>query len=148
MPLIPKLGFQGLNIVLNRMLLWGLVIIFLVFAMAPFFITLLVPGFTSSDQEQATFMFRVLVPYLFLQVMSAFFITVLNAESLFGRSEFLGLTNSLLNIVILIIFYPKFGIWALVISLLLGKLVEFVFYIWQLYYYRVSISLEINDTGI
>ena len=129
----PKLGFQGLNVVLNRMLLWGLVIIVFVFALAPLFISLLIPGFTSDDQEQATFMFRVLVPYLFIQVISAFFITVLNAESLFGRSEFLGLTNSLLNIVILIIFYPKLGIWALVISLLLGKLVEFAFYIWQLY---------------
>ncbi len=69
-----KLGFQGLNVVITRMSLWGALIIITVFVLAPYFIQLLVPGFSSNDQAEATLIFRVLIPYVFLQVMSSFFI--------------------------------------------------------------------------
>ena len=128
-----NLGFQGLNVVINRMLLWGTLIMGIVFILAPFFINLLVPGFNEADKTQATLIFRILLPYLYLQLMNSFFITVLNAEKKFGRAEFLGLTNTFVNIVVLVVLYPFFGIWALVISLLLGKIIEFIFYVSQLY---------------
>ena len=129
----PNLGFQGLNVVINRMFFWGAIIIIGVFILAPYFIQLLVTGFTETDQKEATLIFRVLSPYLFLQVLNSFFITVLNAESKFGRAEFLGLTNTLVNIFVLVIFFQIMGIWALVLSLLLGKIIEFMFYVRQLY---------------
>lgn len=129
----PKLGFQALNVVINRMLLWGTLIMTIVFIFAPFFINILVPGFNIEDKEQVTLIFRTLLPYLYLQLMNSFFITVLNAEKKFGRVEFLGLINSLVNIVVLIFLYPYLGLWSLVISLLLGKIIEFIFYISQLY---------------
>lgn len=131
--IIPKLGFLGLNIVINRMLLWGTLIMAIVFVFAPFFIDLLVPGFDTTDKEQATLIFRILLPYLYLQLINSFFITVLNAEKKFGRAEFLGLTNTIANILVLVVLYNLLGIWALVISLLLGKVIEFIFYILQLY---------------
>ncbi|MFT4800291.1 MAG: putative peptidoglycan lipid II flippase [Flavobacteriaceae bacterium] len=127
------LGFKGLNIVINRMFLWGSLIIAIVFIFTPFFISLLVPGFSNEDKEQATLMFRILLPYLFLQINNSFFITVLNAEEKYGRAEFLGVTNTIVNILSLVILYPYIGVWALIISLLLGKLIEFVFYTAQLY---------------
>jgi len=127
------LGFKGLNIVINRMFLWGSLIITIVFIFTPFFINLLVPGFSNEDKEQATLMFRVLLPYLFLQINNSFFITVLNAEEKYGRAEFLGVTNTIVNILSLVILYSYIGVWALIISLLLGKLIEFVFYTAQLY---------------
>ncbi len=128
-----KLGFQGLNVVINRMLIWGGIIIFVIFIFAPIFINLLVPGFSVNDRSQAILMFRVLLPYLFLQLVNSFFITVLNAERKFGRAEFLGLTNTIVNILVLVLLYKSLGIWALVISLLLGKFIEFIFYSMQLY---------------
>lgn len=141
----PKLGFQGLNVVINRMLAWGTLVMILVFIFAPFFINLLVPGFNDTDKEQAVLIFRILLPYLYLQLLNSFFITVLNAEKKFGRAELLGLTNSLINIAVLVILYKSLGIWALVVSLLLGKIIEFVFYIGQLYKigykYRLQFSI-------
>jgi len=126
------LGFQGLNVVINRMLLWGGLIVIVIFIFTPFFIHLLVPGFSEKDQVTASLMFRVLLPYLFFQINNAFFKTVLNAEKKYGRAEFLGVTNTIVNIISLTLLYHYMGVWALVISLLLGKIIEFIFYIKQL----------------
>jgi peptidoglycan biosynthesis protein MviN/MurJ (putative lipid II flippase) len=127
------LGFKGLNVVIIRMFLWGSLIIVIVFIFTPIFINLLVPGFSSEDKAEATLMFRVLLPYLFLQINNAFFITTLNAEEKYGRAEFLGVTNTIVNILSLVILFSFFGVWALIVSLMLGKLIEFIFYTIQLY---------------
>lgn len=127
------IGFDALNIVIFRMFLWGLIIIFLVFIFSPVFIDFLVPGFSSKDKELAVVIFRVLLPFLFLQISNSFFIVVLNASERFGIAEFLGVTNTLVSIFCLLIFYSSYGVWALVISLLVGKLIEFIFYSIELY---------------
>ncbi|WP_026776864.1 murein biosynthesis integral membrane protein MurJ [Polaribacter sp. Hel_I_88] len=141
------LGFKGLNVVINRMLIWGTLIILGVFLFADIFINILVPGFSSEDKEQATLIFRILLPYLYFQIVNSFFITVLNAEKKFGRAEILGVTNTIVNILCLLLLYEIFGIWALVISLLLGKIIEFFFYINQLYKigYKYSFDFKIDE---
>lgn len=139
-------GYDALNVVINRMLIYGSLLIFAVFIFAPFFVNILVPGFARPDKDLATLMFRVLLPYLYLQLMNSFFITVLNAEKKFGRAEVLGLTNSMVNILSLVLLFDILGIWALVVSLLLGKIIEFVFYFYQLflngYRYKPLLSTE------
>ena len=127
------LGFLALNVVINRMLLYGSMLLMLMFFLAPHIISLLIPGFSASDKEFATLIFRALIPCIYLQFVKSFFVTVLNAEKKFGRSELLGLTNGIVSIVILLVLYPYVKIWALVISLLLGSIIEFIFYILQLY---------------
>ena len=126
-------AFDSLNIVLNWMALWGVLIICIVVGLAPFVVDLIVPGFDIEDKIQVVDLFRVLSPYLFLQVFISFFITVLNAESKFGRAEFLGLTSSLINILSLVFLFERFGVWSLVLSMLIGKLVEFLFYLIHLH---------------
>jgi putative peptidoglycan lipid II flippase len=125
----------------------GTFIIIRVFVFANLFIELLVPGFSEQDKELATFIFRTLLPYLYLQIFTSFFITVLNAEEKFGRAELLGVTNTIINITSLVVLYPFIGIWALVISLLLGKLIEFIFYLLQLYKigFRYKLILKSTD---
>ena len=92
------LGFKGLNIVINRMFLFGTLILSIVFIFTPFFIDLIVPGFTDEDKSQASLMFRVLIPYLYFQILNSFFITILNAEKKFGKAEIIGVTNTIINI--------------------------------------------------
>ena len=126
------LGFKGLNIVINRMFLFGTLILSIVFIFTPFFIDLIVPGFTDEDKSQASLMFRVLIPYLYFQILNSFFITILNAEKKFGKAEIIGVTNTIINILCLLLLFNYMGVWALVLSLLLGKIIEFVFYVIQL----------------
>lgn len=141
------LAHQGLNVVINRMLLYGSVLIFFIFLSAPYFINLLIPGFEEEDKMVATSMFRVLLPYLTIQLVSSFFITVLNAEKKFGRAEFLGLLNTVINILVLVILYQKLGVWSLVVALLIGKFLELIFYLQQLYKngFRYSLILRLDD---
>jgi putative peptidoglycan lipid II flippase len=132
-----KIAHQGLNVVINRMLLYGSVLILIIFLSAPYFIDLLIPGFEEKDKILATSMFRVLLPYLAIQLVSSFFITVLNAEKKFGRAEFLGLLNTIINIIILLAFFPILGVWSL----------ELIFYIHQLYRngFRYSLIISLDD---
>ena len=91
------LGFKALNVVINRMVAFGSIIILGVFIFAPFFISLLVPGFSSEDKEEATLIFRVLLPYLYLQVINSFFKIVMNAEKIYCRPEFLQIINGTMS---------------------------------------------------
>ncbi|MGY8911553.1 MAG: lipid II flippase MurJ, partial [Flavobacteriales bacterium] len=127
------LGFMGLNVVINRFFVWGVVVIGVVFICAPMLIQIIVPGFNDLEQQQSVLIFRVLLPYLLLQLFNSFFITVLNAEKKFGRAELLSISNIVVNIIILLTLYKHIGIWALVSAVLVGKSVEFVFYLSQLY---------------
>ncbi|MCK0132265.1 hypothetical protein MWU59_12205 [Flavobacteriaceae bacterium F08102] len=126
-------GYLGLNVVLTRMFLFGMFLLSIVFLFAPSLVDLMVPGFTSADKEMTSLIFRMFIPVLFLVLMNSFFVTVLNAEERFGRAEFLSLTNTLVNILVLVILYPYIQLWALVLSFVLGRFIEFVFYAWQLY---------------
>ncbi|QMU64038.1 MAG: hypothetical protein GKR88_06850 [Flavobacteriaceae bacterium] len=141
------LGFEALSVILNRIFLLGTVIIAIIFIFASFFIQLLVPGFSEEDKELSTLIFRILLPYLYLQLFNSFFMIVLNAEKKFGRVEFLSVVNYIINILTILVFYKSLGIWALVLSLLLGKVIEFFFYVYQLYRieFRHSFKLTIKD---
>ena len=128
-----KLGYQGLNVVINRMILWGAAIIAIVFAVAPSVIQLIIPGFSEEDRAMAALIFRVLSPLFFFQIVNAFFITVLNARKLYERAQFLGIIMVSINILSLVLLYPFIGFWSLVVSMLLGKIVETIFCVYQLY---------------
>jgi putative peptidoglycan lipid II flippase len=146
------LGFKALNIVINRMFIMGGLIILFVFVFAPFIINLMIPGFSNEDKSEAILMFRVLLPYLFLQIKNSFFITVLNAEEKYGRAELLGLTNTIVSILSLFFLYSYIGVWALIFSLLLGKIIEFLFYIFELYKlgfrYKLLMSIPEFNHGL
>lgn len=127
------LGFNGLNVVINRMLIFGTGVIAVVFILTPYIVALMVPGFSASDQDKVSLMFRLLLPYLVIQIMNSFYIIILNAEEKFTRTELLGTINSMVNIISLVLLYPYIHVWALIVSLLTGKFIEFTFYIILLY---------------
>ena len=141
------LGYKGLNVVINRMVLFGTVLMAMIFVFANYLVNIMVPGFSQEDKEVATLIFRVLLPVLYLALMNSFYITVLNAEERFGRAELLGLTNTIVNILILVVLYPFIELWALVVSFISGKVIEFVFYVSQLYKngYRFQWVLSIAE---
>ncbi len=71
------LGYKGLNVVINRMLLYGGALLILLFFLAPYLIQLLVPGFSTDEKEFAVLIFRILLPVLCLVLANSFYITVL-----------------------------------------------------------------------
>lgn len=144
---VKGLGYKALNVIITRILFYLLFFAVVMFFLAPKFIEILVPGFSHEDKLFSVLIFRVLIPVLFFQVVNSFFVTVLNADQKFGKAELLGLTNTIVNLASLIILYPIINIWSLVVSLLLGKVLELFFYTYQMYKsgYRYRFIYKTND---
>ncbi|AZQ44698.1 lipid II flippase MurJ [Nonlabens ponticola] len=128
-----QLHFDALNYVLTKILFFGAFFIVIAFILAPYIIELLIPGFSDADRETAVDVFRVLVPLIVLEIAGNFFVVVLNGERKFGRAEFLSAVNSGLNILILFLFYELLGIWSLVLSLIIAKVLQTAFYLKNLF---------------
>ena len=147
-----KLSFSALNVIINRFFIFSSIALLIIFALTPWLTKLMVPGYGLEDQELVTLIFRILLPYLLLQVINSFFKTVLNAEKKFGRAEALGFVNTIINILFLIFLYDYIGVWSLVVSALLGRFIEFLVYLWQLYkigyIYQFRLKIEMFDHAI
>ena len=98
-------------------------------AVAPYIVEVLVPGFSPMNQELTVNLLRFTIFLLLIDVLNSFIRTLLNAEGVFGKAEFVDVMNTIISIVILMIFFQQLGIWSLVLSLVISKLLSFVIYI-------------------
>lgn len=126
-------GYDALNVILTRIFIWSVVVTIVMYLSAELFMTLIVPGFQHQEKAEAVHMFRALLPYILLQIFNSFFKTVMNADKIYGRPELLGAINLGFSCLILVAGHKYFGIWVLVYSLFMGKLIEFFFYTVLLY---------------
>jgi putative peptidoglycan lipid II flippase len=91
------------------------------------------PGLDFESKLLSTRLFNLSLFLIFFTLIGSFVNTTLNAEQIFGRTEFTALLNGLISIGILFFFYEKFGVFTLIYALLVGKIVEFLI---GLYYLR------------
>ena len=126
------LGFTALNIVINRMTIYSLMFFIILFIFSDSIINIILPGFAESERLEASLMFRLLLPSLLFQITNSFFITTLNALKKYGRAEILGVVNTIVNILCVVILYQYLRAWSLVLALFVGKIIEFVFYFYNL----------------
>ena len=121
-------ALQAFSVVTNWVLMFSVMVCIVGFFSTPYLIEAFVPGFSEEAKTTATLMFRTLIFVLIFQMISSFIFVLLNAEKIYGRTEAIGLINSIVSIGILVGFYRYFGIWCLVISLYLGKVVQMMLY--------------------
>ena len=126
-------AFASLNVVLCRLLVFGLFGVLFFWTTSSAWVYLFAPGYNEVDAEQVSLIFSCLLPAVLLQILNSFLLMVLNGESKFGRGELVGAVNSFLNLVLLFFLFESIGIWVMVIAFLTGKLIEFALYLWQLY---------------
>ena len=119
---------QAFSVVANWVFVFSLIACIVGFLSTPYLIKAFVPGFSEEAKTMATLMFRTLIFVLIFQMISSFIFVLLNAEKIYGRTEAIGLINGVVSIGILIGFYKYFGIWCLVISLYLGKVLQMILY--------------------
>lgn len=123
-------GIEGasrlLSVVINRILVWLGGSLVLIYIIAPWIIGVMGSGLPIEYQEVGTSIFRASLILIIFNIVASFVNTTLNAEQIFGRAELTGLINSLLSICLLILFYKNWGIWVLIVALIIGKIVEFI----------------------
>lgn len=148
-----------LSAILNRLILFvgvGLIILYFV---SPIVIRIIGPGLSPEFKNLSISLFAISLPLILFTVIASFINTTLNAEQIFGRAEVTGLINRIISIILLIAYYKELGIYVLVYSLLVGKIIEFVVGIyflkkigykyrpiWNLSNYRISTFFRVMFT--
>ncbi|MCG8326134.1 MAG: hypothetical protein MI974_00555 [Chitinophagales bacterium] len=124
-----EVATQAFSVVINRISIFVLFLCIIAFFLAPYIIEVFVPGFDSSVKETTIIIFQCTIFLLLPMVINSFFVTILNAEKIYGRTELIGFSRVLLNIFVLLLLYPSLGVWSLVTSLIAGHILTFFVYI-------------------
>ncbi|MEO8568567.1 MAG: lipid II flippase MurJ [Ginsengibacter sp.] len=117
---------RAFSVLINRFAIFLFLILIVFYFISPIIVSLMAPGFSKTDKELCVQMFRVFLIFMELQFINSFIDVTLNAEKIFGRIEWAAILNSIISLVLLILFYKTLGIWVLVLTLFVGKLVEFI----------------------
>lgn len=117
------------SVVLNRLFFYSILISLISLLIAPSVVNFMIPGFSRLDQEIATNIFRVMALLVVLTMNSGFMQSYLNANKIYGRAEIAALMSSVTSIIILIVLFKTYGVWSLVISYAIGRIIELLVYI-------------------
>jgi len=117
---------RAFSVLINRFAVFFSILLIIFYFLSPFIVALMAPGFSEADIELCVKMFRVFLIFLELQFINSFIDVTLNAEKIFGRVELAAILNSIISLILLILFYQTFGVWILVITLFVGKVIEFM----------------------
>ncbi|MDM9631145.1 murein biosynthesis integral membrane protein MurJ [Robiginitalea aurantiaca] len=115
-----------LSAVLNRVTLFLIFILLLLYFGAYWVISIMGPGLVNNNQELATSLFQASLILILFNIIASFINTTLNAEQVYGRAEVTALVNSIISVGLILVYHNKFGIWILIYALLIGKIVEFL----------------------
>ncbi len=118
-------AFSAFSVVLNWIAILASVLALLIFLASDIFVAILVPGFDPADQDMVAHVVMLFAPLILLQVTMAFMKGLATAESIFGWTAALNLGGSLINLIAVVFFY-RFGLWALVYGLIIGVIFQFI----------------------
>lgn len=125
-------GFRAISVIVNWLLIFTGLVCLIAFLLSPFLINIIIPGFSVEDRILAASIFRFSVFFILLEILNSFLTTILNAEKIYGKTEFTNVINVIISILVLFIFYNSLGIWSLAIGLATGKTVQFLMTIYYL----------------
>lgn len=138
---------QVFSVVINWMIILAIPLLLFFFVISPFLINTIVPGFNSEDQNSVLLLFRVMIFSSFFQMVNIFFDSFLNVKKVYGRAEAVTIFRTLIGILSLVFFYETLGVWALVLSLWIEHLLNFIINLFLLprvsfrYYFQFSTTL-------
>jgi putative peptidoglycan lipid II flippase len=134
-------------VVLNWMLIMTAVLAVLCFVLAPFIVSLLVPGFSDDDRRLGTSMFRCLLPLVIVE-MSVGMISMLgNAERRFGVPEAIGVGGRAVVLVSFVALVRPTGVWSNVYSLWIGQAFQLIAFVLMLRRMGYRHSLRLRSEG-
>jgi putative peptidoglycan lipid II flippase len=121
-----KMAFRLFSAMINRMTLVGILLFIVLYAGAPWLMKILGSGLNPVFEDSAVELFRASLCLIIFILIGSFTNTLLNAEKVYGRVELNALLNSVVSISLLLTLQTRIGVWVLLLSLLAGKIIEFV----------------------
>ena len=117
---------KTVSVVLNWLFLFtGLLCVFLCL-IAGNLTELIAPGFSISDQETTSMLFRWIIFSLILQVVNVIFNSFFHAKEIYGRTEWVIIIRVIVSIFVLIYFFQSLGIWTLVLNVWAQQVISFI----------------------
>lgn len=108
------------------MSLFALALMFIVIAAAPLIIRLMAPEYEDAQRDDTILYLRIMALGIVFSLLTNIFTNLLNAEKTYGYSSILSILNTILLIVLLLVFGKRYGIMVAVIAVPLGGLLQFL----------------------
>lgn len=118
-------GSALLSAVINRIVVFLLIGLIIIYLIAPWIMQIMALGLEHEYRVLSIALFRVSLVLILFNIVASFVNTTLNAEQIYGRSEWTSIVNGIISIIILVSFFELFGIWVLLYALFAGKIFEF-----------------------
>lgn len=115
------------------------VILFLVF---PYLLPYIYAGFSPSKIAVTTSLFYLFLPLIVLSGAALFVTSILNAEEEFRFTALIPGWTALSSILALIVWGRSLGVYALAIGIVIGSLIEFLFLVYLLHKFGISLRLR------
>lgn len=112
--------------IVQRMVLFVLFFVMLLIILAPYIINVIGAGLSEEQKYLAINIFRYSTPIILFSIIASLINTVLNAEKIYGRAELTTFFSGVFSILLVYSFADKIGIYALLLALLNGKILEFI----------------------
>lgn len=125
----------------------GISLIFFVFA--PYIIYVIAPSYDGEIAHLTIRYFRVLTLGFAFSLAAHMYVSLLNAEKIYGYSAFSSIINSIVIIFFALFYQNSLGVWALVISIPISYLIQ-----WAVLYFRgrkfatLSLQHKFNDESV
>lgn len=145
----PKKAFKFSTRVITTLSILAVFITVLMEICAPFIIRLTVPAYEGKVFQDTVAYFRFLLLGFVFSFTAGIYQNILNAEKVYGYANFSSIVNSAVLIVITVLASERLGVWALVISVPVSYLCQFIMvYAKGKKYGGISLRFGLKDEAI
>jgi len=126
----------------------SIVISVIVFAGSSEIAKLIAPQFSSKSHNELVIMLRLLTPWLLVNQIVLIKISILNANNVFYVPEIASFISQILNILFLIFFAERLGIYSLVIGLYISTIILLVLVAFNVKKLNLGLYSKINVSAL
>lgn len=116
-----------MSVILNWMAVLAVFFVGLSFLLAKPLFFYSASGFTPEQLEEGTFLFRIISPLLFIEILKSQIAAIVNAEKKFGRIEWINILNQVVSMIFIFLLSGKIQIYSVVAGLWVGEIVAFLY---------------------
>ncbi len=142
-----EFAHRTFSVILNWLMLIFILISIGLWFGAYYIFQLLVPGFETTDHILGMWMFRAVIPLMFMRIIISMLHSIANAEKLFGRPELVGILSRISIVLVIAVFSHIIGIWAMVLALATGTLISLIGLIYILSKQKIKYYLVLKQKG-
>lgn len=134
---------------ITLMAIGGIILTALLELFSPLIIKVVAPGYSGAIFDETVSYFRTLLVGFVFSLVAGIYQNILNAEKIYGFANVSSIVNSVVLILVIVLFAERLGIWALVISVPISYFVQFfVLYVRGRSYGRISFRYGLKDDAI